>query len=474
MPMKRFFHAISSGICVLSLALPTWAGTIPTATSYDYGDAPDGASTSYGNGATGAFPSLEASNGARTLTVDEVWLGQTVTSEKDSKQVDQDKFDDGVDLKLKACATSKAVFLVQVENPGEMSGTAYLNLFADWDKNGQWAGSDACADEWAVRNFPVDLSAQTKTITAYVPAFMAGENVKNIWFRAVVTKDQRLYDETGAGTFTSGEVEDYGPSVPGDGGSYGVNCRPNPLIMQHGDAGKITIVEKPGTKAFSHIDFPNSSDPNGDGVYKDKSKKVSISGLDEVTVKSRQKHSATVETVAVEVSVRYPDGTRIIKTCPVYIVHKTLAAVDQDSHDYTLTEFDPSRVYFTDLGSDTTVMRTVISPRATETIPTEMVALQLVGFEVPLDHQYPALPDPVDVDLDINGLGWPTDWSCDIVTNAFGEQVKRCEGSTTLMTCESSFSIYFSTTALKTLSDLHLHLLTADGQTLAVDMPLGE
>lgn len=462
---------------LLSLVLPASAGT-----QYDYGDAPDGASTSYGNGTTGAFPSELDSNGARTVTVDEVWLGQKVNTEQDSRQVDQDKFDDGVDLKLKSCAKSKAVFLVHVANPGEMSGTAYLNLFADWDKNGAWSGSDECAAEWAVRNFPVDLSDQTQTITAYVPAFTAGKNVKNIWFRAVVTKDQRLYDETGAGSFTSGEVEDYGPAVPGDGGKYGVVCEPEPLIIQHGDAGKITIVEKPGTKTFSSIDFPNSSDPNGDGIYQDKSKKVSVSGVDSVTIKSKRKHPATAEKVSVPISVRYPDGTRIVKTCPVIIMHSALPAVNQDNHDYTLTEFDPSRVYFTDVDSTTTVMRGVISPR--ETIDTEIISLQLSGFEVPLTPQHPELPDPVSIDLDINGTGWPSDWSCEIITESSGNKTKRCTGTNTFITSESTFDIYFHSEAatkagvtassLDPLEQLHLHLLTADGDTLAVDMPLGE
>ena len=259
-------------------------------------------------------------------------------------------------------------------------------------------------------------------------------------------------------------------------------CEPEPLIIQHGEAGKLTIVEKPGTKAFSSVDFPNSSDPNGDGVYQDKSKKISISGPDAVTIKSKKKHVATVEKVSVEVSVRYPDGTRIIKTCPVVIVHDSLVANEQDSHDYTLTEFDPSRVYFTDVSTDTTVMRGVLSPR--ETIATELISLQLSGFEVPLTVQYPELPDPVTIDLDINGEGWPTDWSCEIITESSGNKTKRCEGTNTFITSESTFDIYFHSdettklnstiTSIETPEQLHMHLLTADGETLAVDMPLGE
>lgn len=474
MNTKKFFYTLG----LFLLALPTWAGT-----EYDYGDAPDGVSTAYDNGVTGAFPSELASNGARTLTVDEVWLGQRVNTENDSRQVDADRFDDGVDLKLKSCARSRAVFLVQVANPGEMTGTAYLNLFADWDQSGEWSGADDCAPEWAVRNFPVDLSAQTQAIAVYVPAFTAGKNVKNIWFRAVVTKDQRLYDETSAGSFTSGEVEDYGPAVPEKGGSYAVKCQPDPLIIAHGDAGKITIVEKPGTTPFSSIGFPNSSDPNGDGKYQDKNKKVSIAGADSVTVKSKRKHPATAEKVSVPISVRYADGTRIIKTCPVIIMHSALKAVNQDSHNYTLTEFDPSRVTFTEAGEHT-IMSGVISPR--ETYATEMLSLQITGFEVPLTVQNPALPDPVAVDLNINNDGWPSDWTCEMTTDDDNNSVKHCAGTSTYLTSESSFDIYFNSDSetqnkldrvvrsLETPEQLHLHLLTADGDTLAVDMPLGE
>lgn len=473
MNTKKFFYTLG----LFLLALPTWAGT-----EYDYGDAPDGAATAYDSGVTGAFPSELASNGARTSTVDEVWLGQRVNTENDSNQVDADRFDDGVDLKLKSCAKSRAVFLVHVANPGEMTGTAYLNLFADWDESGEWSGADDCAPEWAVRNFLVDLSAQTQAIAVYVPSFTAGQNVKNIWFRAVVTKDQRLYDETGAGSFLSGEVEDYGPAVPGKGGSYGVKCQPDPLIIAHGDAGKITIVEKPGTNAFSSIDFPNSSDPNGDGVYQDKSKKVSVSGVDSVTIKSKRKHPATAEKVSVPISVRYADGTRLIKTCNVIIMHSAMQVVQQNDHDYTRTEFDPSRVTFTDHDVDTTVMRAVITPR--DEVQTEMVQMQLSGFEVPLDEQNPVLPDPMTIDLDINGEGWPSDWSCEIITDSSGNNTKRCEGTNTFITSESTFDIYFrseaeskvsrSVDSLEPLEQLHIHLLTADGETLAVDMPLGE
>src|SRR3972149_12244362 len=113
------------------------------AASMDFGDAPDGAQ--------GQFPSLLASNGARSKKTDDVWLGQAVTIEKDSKQVNVDEVDDGVKLNAKSCKQSTAYFLVRVKNPGKMKGVAYLNLYADWNKDNRWSGRDECAQEWVVR-----------------------------------------------------------------------------------------------------------------------------------------------------------------------------------------------------------------------------------------------------------------------------------------------------------------------------------
>src|SRR3989344_6855549 len=67
--------------------------------NYDFGDAPDG---KLGQG----FPSLLASNGARTRKTDDVWLGQAVTVEIDSKQVNVDEVDDGVKLNTNSCSQS--------------------------------------------------------------------------------------------------------------------------------------------------------------------------------------------------------------------------------------------------------------------------------------------------------------------------------------------------------------------------------
>ena len=120
--------------------------------SYDFGDAPDGN--------LGQFPSLLVSSGARAKKTDEVWLGQAATLEKDSKQVDGDEADDGVKLDTTSCKQSTAYFFVRLKDPGKTTGTAYLNLYADWNKDGRWNGSDECATEWAVQNSPIDLAKQ--------------------------------------------------------------------------------------------------------------------------------------------------------------------------------------------------------------------------------------------------------------------------------------------------------------------------
>lgn len=492
MTMKQLFRVMFSGVVWFLLVSPTGAIAPQVEGEYDYGDAPDGVSAGYGNAVIGAFPSKEESNGARTAAVDEVWLGKKVNTETDSAQVDQDKFDDGVQPQFKSCKESKAVVLVHVKNPGVTSGTAYINLFADWNKDGSWGGSDECADEWAVRNFAVELSEQDNVIAAYVPKFVAGKKVKDIWWRATVTKDQRLTDETGAGIFDSGEVEDYGPALaPGNGGRYGVRCVPDPLIIKHGTAGRIRIVAKPGTRDFASIGFPNSVDPGGKGWYGNKSKRISIFDARSFVVRSRKKHVAPSETMYIPISVRYANKTRILKTCVAHIVHQSLAGADQKSHDYTLTEFDKSLVSFSSAGQDTTVMRTVLRIGDQETFPTEIISLQLSGMEIPLHQQNPSLPSPVDVDLNINGQGWPSDWQCELTTDADGNPVKRCQGTSTFITGQSIFDVHFNGSfsgplsgplsdsllsaegdTFEPLEQLHMHLLTADGQTLGVDIPV--
>lgn len=214
-------------------SLDTLGNKQTSETYFDFGDAPDGKQGQQ-------FPSLLSSNGVRTQKTDEVWLGQTATTEKDSKQVNLDEADDGVKLAVNVCKQSTAYFFVRIKNPGQMVGTAYLNLYADWNKDGKWAGSDECANEWAVQNFIIDLGKQTEEIVVYKLQFTAGKNTGEIWYRGAVTVDQQM-NETSTGEFLSGEVEDWGPKT-GDEKYYNFYCMPDPLVISHGSRGNGKIL----------------------------------------------------------------------------------------------------------------------------------------------------------------------------------------------------------------------------------------
>ena len=221
-------------------------------TNFDFGDAPDGGQ--------GQFPSLLKSNGARAKKTDDVWLGQAVTTELDSKQVNSDEADDGVRGKAVSCQESTVYFFVQSKNPGKTSGTAYLNLYADWNKDGRWSGSDECASEWAVQNFPVDLEKQKDEIAVYTPTFTAGKKTDKIWFRGAVTLNQQM-NETATGEFASGEIEDYGPKEPGDERYYNFYCDPDPLIIKHGSQGSVNIVPDWGSEPIFDAQFGKNYQP---------------------------------------------------------------------------------------------------------------------------------------------------------------------------------------------------------------------
>ena len=161
--------------------------------SFDFGDAPDGQEV-------------------WVRKTDEVWLGDSVTVEKAAKLVDADEADDGVKLDTNACKESTAYFLVRLKNPGPASGTVYLNLYADWNKDGKWSGSDECGTEWAIRNLAIDPGKQTEEIAVYTASFTAGKNTEEIWYRGAVTVGQQM-DESATGEFGGGEIEDYSSAV---------------------------------------------------------------------------------------------------------------------------------------------------------------------------------------------------------------------------------------------------------------------
>lgn len=276
---------------------------------FDFGDAPDG-KTNF------SYPSLLESNGARTQKTDEVWLGQSVNTETDSKQVNKDEVDDGVKLDLSSCSKSTAYFYVRVKNPGATQGTAYINLYADWNKDGKWGGSDQCATEWAVRNFPIDLGKQTVEIAVYAPEFTAGKNVEEIWYRGAVTVDEQMA-ETATGDYQSGEVEDYGPKLPGEEKYYNFYCNPDPLKIRHGEKGEFKILPDLFSEPINSVSFgQNFQQLNfvrkatlSDNVvtYESSEKDVDLPKRNDVHF--------------VDLKVGFAEGASVEKSCTVIVEH---------------------------------------------------------------------------------------------------------------------------------------------------------
>ncbi len=192
------------------------AGVAQGAPVPDFGDAPDGRPTGYGP--QGRFPSVLASDGARAERLN-VRLGDRVDREPDAHQVRGDRGDDGVAGQFRACRESFIQVTVRVGRlPAR--GTAYLNLFADFDRDGRWRGSSACgqdgAPEWAVRNFRIDLARQRRRVQTYTIPFTAGRFASpRFWRRVTLSVDQPLGGPRGL--IRRGEVEDYLhlPSAPG-------------------------------------------------------------------------------------------------------------------------------------------------------------------------------------------------------------------------------------------------------------------
>lgn len=272
--------------------------------NFDLGDAPDGKQ--------GQFPSLLASNGARAKKTDDLWLGQAVTVEKDSKQVDKDEFDDGVKLNANPCKQSTAYFFVHINNPGKMAGTAFLNLYADWDNDGKWISGDECAQEWAVQNFAVDLSKQTEEIAVYRAQFTAGKKVDAIWYRGTVTLNQQM-NETSTGEFASGEVEDWNPGeTPKD---YWLYCDPYPLSLNHGDEKTVTIKAAPFSQKIKSVTLSTLLKPDND------IRKITQKG-NSFTYKSKKVDGPKRdEPDAIFYSAEFTDGEEWWDWCPVTVHH---------------------------------------------------------------------------------------------------------------------------------------------------------
>ncbi len=205
-----------------------------TPVSGEYGDAPDGGSTGYPTGftQTGSFPSLYASNGARTLSVADAVLGTTASVETDANDTSDpdgvanlatentDSDDAITDFFLMLTAIPPPATLgINVNGPsGGTGGTYYLNVLIDLDMDGEWGGTASGGEaEWVVQNEQVTVTpGQTTSVSPESFAFANGDVLPDgAWMRIALTKESiSVSDWDGTGEFTSGEIEDHVITLP--------------------------------------------------------------------------------------------------------------------------------------------------------------------------------------------------------------------------------------------------------------------
>ena len=190
----------------------------------DYGDAPDP-----------SFPSLFASNGARTLDITRFWLGDlaspSVTAEADANVVDRDPLDDGLEA-LKGASGGPGLTFRAVKAASAPGGTVYFNLLVDLGRDGRWQGAD-----WVTVNRAVPLApGQSVAIASDVPF----ASLFDTWIRATLTDtpvDASAFPGgwDGTGAFAAGEVEDYfvpteePPQTPEPTPTYYPTPSPSPI-----------------------------------------------------------------------------------------------------------------------------------------------------------------------------------------------------------------------------------------------------
>ncbi len=242
-----------------------WATQLPDGSNYvnfsnpvrvrltceDLGDAPD--STNHAGKAMEAYPGVTAHfptifdpalggpQGPRhNLAWKDSWLGRAVSSERDADktpdedgvtnldgatgQANHDGWDDGLFLNgmPEHCTPTTAIVVVTVKG---QEATRYLNLWFDWNRDGDWGDVLECpsdvgaitAPEWAVRNYAVTLGPGVHRLT--LPAFLAfnPQGDSAMWVRLTLSDTPAPLDPaTGradgrgpARGYTYGETEDY-------------------------------------------------------------------------------------------------------------------------------------------------------------------------------------------------------------------------------------------------------------------------
>jgi VCBS repeat-containing protein len=232
----------------------------------DYGDAPDSLSAGYARvnpDLSAFFPTLFSQQSTpenpdyvlHRFPTERVYLGQTVTNERNALIVDHD-FDDGwVPGSFLTCSQAQLEVFVTVPE-GATAGPIYLNMLFDWDHNGVWAGAVICptsqgrgivaVSEWAIRNLslhepPYDLAPGFRG-RIKLPEIVTGPLAGELWMRITLSTEpvsEDLFVPTerggtgwdGSGDFLYGETEDYFTCLLTDAENPLLGC-PLPLTNQ--------------------------------------------------------------------------------------------------------------------------------------------------------------------------------------------------------------------------------------------------
>jgi hypothetical protein len=257
--LNRHSFGIALGLLLLAAVLaPAFGRARADDPIYELGDAPD--SSNHFGMPMAAFPgvpalypvvfdpALGAPQGPRhTNPALNGWLGQTFSREQDADQLpdadaitnigppanapNRDRFDDGVSpvnpngLNLPQCGQTRFRYIVTGAAGGVPVPNAYVNVWFDWNRDGDWADQTTCTTsagavvtvyEWAVQNQPVTIVPGGALW--WTPWFYSlhGGNSRDTWMRITIAHTPAppspagLPDGRGpAGGYVYGETEDY-------------------------------------------------------------------------------------------------------------------------------------------------------------------------------------------------------------------------------------------------------------------------
>jgi hypothetical protein len=225
------------------------------APQYDLGDAPDSSNNVAGGtmqaypGVTAYFPTVYQGGSPpygpmHRQPRDMFYLGTSVSLEAEADvgsdedtvnnldprndAANRDGADDGLQLPvdLPACQTTTVDYVVTSTSP--QPTRAYVNLWCDWNRDGDWDDALVCPDgsrviEWAVQNHAISLpgpGTYTFTSPTFVCWHPAGGDLDPLWVRLMITEQsvpagiliagvRGIGGEGLAAGFRYGETEDY-------------------------------------------------------------------------------------------------------------------------------------------------------------------------------------------------------------------------------------------------------------------------